>query len=122
MKTLLVCLLLTLPACAPPPPNLTPAANQAFVNMRIQKALDAIRDIAQDGNALTPPVFSTATTRTITLWHESAITIVKTLGTSWQATLSASLDAMLANLSASERATLTPYVTLAKTIISEVAP
>ena len=89
----------------------------AFESHEIQKSLDTIRDIAVDANATTPPVLTTATTRKVVTWHESAITVLHARGAGWVVTLAASLDELLKNLPADERATLLPYVTLAKTIL-----
>lgn len=108
--------------CAPPPPNLSPAANQAFYKTRAQKALDVIRDTAQDANATTPPIVSTATARKITIWHESAIKIMHDSGAGWQPAVQTGLDELLKDVTPAEKQLLTPYVALAKTILQEVAP
>lgn len=106
--------------CTPAPPNLSPQASIAFTNTRVQKALDLIRDTAQDANAQAPPLLSTATTRKVTLFHESAIKIIHTAGTGWQSTVRTSLDELLKDVPPAEVQLLTPYVALAKTIIAEV--
>jgi len=104
-------------ACAKTPVNLSPAAVTAFESHEIQKSLDTIRDIAVDANATTPPVLTTATTRKIVTWHESAITVLHARGAGWVVTLAAGLDELLKNIPAEERQTLLPYVTLAKTVL-----
>jgi len=122
---LLTGLLVSAPGClgaGAPPPNLTPAANKAWYAAKAQKALDEIRDIVQDGNATAPPVFSTTTTRRVTVWHESAITVLHAAGAGWQTAVTTSLDQLLLNVSPSEKATLAPYVALAKTVLQQVAP
>jgi len=106
--------------CAKAPPNLSPAANQAFVSLQVQRALDTIRDIAQDGHAATPPVFTEATTRAVTNWHTAAITVVHASAAGWPAAVVASLDQLLVVLPPGERTTLTPYVLLAKTVLGQV--
>jgi hypothetical protein len=108
-------------SCVPPPANLTPAAATSFDKQRVQRALDIIRDTAQDGNAQTPPAFSTVATRAVTKWHTAAL---KTLwaGPGWQDTVKTGLDELLTNLPAHEKSVLAPYVALAKTVITEVAP
>lgn len=106
--------------CAPPPPNLTPAANQAFYKTRVQKALDVIRDTAQDGNATTPPIVSTDTARKVTQWHESALKVMHDSGAGWQTMVATGLDELLKDVSRSERQLLTPYAALAKTIVQEI--
>src|ERR1700690_709747 len=77
---LVLCVLIGSSACAPPPPNLTPQAAQAFQNTRVIKGLDVLRDFAIDANAATPPVLSTAVTRKVVLFHESALKIINAAG------------------------------------------
>jgi hypothetical protein len=123
-RLILVVFLLTTPvlsSCVKAPPNLTPAAATSFDKQRVQRALDIIRDTAQDGNATTPPAFSTATTRKVTSWHRSALNTLWA-GPGWQATVKTGLDELLKNLPANERQILQTYVALAKTVITEVAP
>lgn len=121
-RIILVLCLVSITSCVQAPPNLTPQATQAFYKTRAQKALDVIRDTAQDGNAAVPPVVSTATARTITVWHESALKILHDAGAGWQAAVQTSLTELLKDATPEERQLLTPYVTLAKTILAEVAP
>lgn len=128
MRTLVLMLLLsgvsgaaTQSACAKAPPTLSPAGVSAFNNHRVQRALDIIRDTAQDANAQTPPVLSTDTTRKVTRWHESAITIVHAMVNGWQVLLTTSLDELLKDVPAHERPMLAPYVALAKTVITQVS-
>lgn len=119
-SSIFVALLVLVSGCASAPPSLSPAAVSAFNNHRVQRVLDLVRDTATDGNAATPPVFSTDATRKVVAWHRSAITVVHTLGTGWQATLNASLDELVKNLPPNERQLLATYVALAKTVINEV--
>lgn len=128
MKTVLrrrlsgaIVLALLVTGCASAPPNLSSAGVSAFNNTRVQKALDLLRDTVQDANAQTPPLISTATARTVTQWHRSAITIIHATGQGWQTTVRTSLDELLANLPANERALVAPYAALATTIINEVS-
>jgi len=125
MRTLTLILLCALtlftPGCTNnPPPNLSPAATTAFQNTQIQKALDLIRDVAQDANATTPPVLSTNTARQVTLWHQSAITVVHARGAGWQSAVFTSLDELATHLSAADKPRLVPYIALAKTLLAEV--
>jgi hypothetical protein len=121
MRTLILILCLSVvPACANHvPPTLSPAATVAFQNTQVQKALDLIRDVAHDANATVPPVLSTATTRQVTLWHQSAITVLHARGAGWQAAVTASLDELSTHLPAA-RPRLAPYIALAKTLIQEI--
>lgn len=120
LTALLTSTILTTTGCAPPPPNLTPQAVTAFNSQRVQTALDIIRDTARTAAAQVPPVIPQTTANRVNDWHEAAITIVHAAGVGWQATVQASLDALLANLPAADAALLRPYVTLAKTILTEV--
>lgn len=106
--------------CAPPPPNLSPAASAAFTNQRVQKALDIIRDTARDAAAQTPPVIPQATANKVNDWHEAAIKVIHATGSGWQPTVTTSLDELLKNLTPPEQALIGPYVTLAKTLIAQV--
>jgi hypothetical protein len=104
-----------------PPPNLTPAAQTAFHSQQAQNVLDQIRDIAQDASKTVPPVVSRASAIKITDWHRAAITIVHEAGSGWPTAVVASLTEVLKSLSPAEQALLAPYVTLTKTILTEVA-
>lgn len=116
----LLVVLLVLPGCASTPSGLTPAGVTAFNSHRLQDALDVVRNIAQSAATQSPPVVSQDTANTVTRWHLSAITIIHSAASGWQATLTTSLDELLKALPAADAALLRPYVTLAKTIIQEV--
>lgn len=115
---LLVVLSLCL-GCASAPPNLSPAGTAAFHGTRVIKALDLLRDTAVDANNLVPPLVSTDTTRKVVTYHKSAITIIHSTPTGWKATVLTGLDALAAQLPATEKAQLGSYLTLAKTLIQE---
>ena len=122
-KLLTVCAFVSLLAgiaCVHAPPALTPAATEAFYGTRVIQALDLVRDAAVNANAQTPPLVSTASTRQILLYHEAAITVIHAIPTGWQSTLQTGLVTLLKVLSPAESATLSPYVTLLQTILSEV--
>ncbi len=122
MKTLLlICALTFASACAKAPPTLTPAGATAFQNTQIQKALDLIRDIAQDGNATTPPAISTAAARAVTTWHQAAIITIHDRASGWKATVETGLDQLVMQLAPNEQMLLSPYVALAKTLLKELA-
>jgi len=113
-----LCGALAVADCTHAPPNLSPVGVTAFNNNRIQHGFDLIRDTAQDANAQTPPLISTATTRKVTVWHESAIKLLHETGGLNRLTLG--LDELLKDVPPTESQLLLPYVTLAKTIIAEV--
>jgi len=121
-RSVLLFVLCVVGACAPPPPNLTPQAISAFNNTRVIKGLDIIRDTAIDANAQVPPLLSTATTRKVIDFDDSALRIIHASSTGWAPAVMAGLDE-LANskdLSPSEHRLLAPYIALVKTIIQEV--
>jgi len=123
MKRLIYALVLSvsLAGCANNrPPNLSPAGNAAFTQMQVQKALDTIRDIVQDGNATQPPVFSTDTARKVTQWHKIAIVTVHTASQGWQKTLEQSLGDVVVSLPLPERQRIAPYVQLVLQLIQVV--
>lgn len=121
MKQLsLIVLFSLLFACAKAPPNLTPEANAAFKGTQAVKALDLLRDTAISANAQVPPVLSEAITRKVVLYHQSTVKVIQAAPTGWKATVGTGLDELLSNLTPSERAVLAPYVTLIKTVITEV--
>lgn len=113
--------LFLLSACAANvPPNLSPAGVAAFQGTRVVKALDVLRDAAVDANAQIPPLLSTATTRKVVTYHESAIKTIQAAPSGWAPTVQAGLTEVLKDLPATERQQLAPYVTLAQTLIKEV--
>ena len=121
VSLLLLCLCLTFTSCAKAPPTVTtPQGVTAFQNLQIVKALDAVRDIAVDANAQQPPILSTNATRTVVTWHKSALLTLNARQAGWQGLLATSLDEVVSHLSPKEQQLLTPYVTLAKTIVQEV--
>src|SRR5438874_13272896 len=72
-----------------PPPNLSPQARAAWYGTRAIKGLDLLRDTALDANAQMPPLVSTATTRKIVRYHESAITAIHATPMGWVSTVQA---------------------------------
>lgn len=117
---LVVALALTVPACAPPPPTLSPKGVLAFQETRVVKALDIFRDFAVDANAQTPPIIDTATTRKVVTWHESALKIVQASNAGWQTTVSVSLDEALKDVPPAMAAKIAPYVSLVKAALKEI--
>ena len=104
-------------SCAKAPPNLTPQATIAFQNIEIQKSLDLVRDIAQDGNSQNPSVISVSTTRKITLWHESALKILNARTVGWKITLMVGLNEVVKDMPQKEQQILSPYLGLVKELL-----
>lgn len=121
-KFILIGLIFCVGCGAKIPPNLTPQAVTAYKNTGIQQALDQIRDRVDDGTKTTPPVFSKALDVKVATWHESISTIIHTGGTGWQAKVNTALDDLIQpnmGFSAAQIAVMTPYITLAKTLVKE---
>lgn len=124
MKTLMLVLVLfsfVPAACSSQvPPNLNPQATAAWYGTRAIKALDLVRDVAVDGNALEPPLFSTDVTREVVEYHRSAIKIIHETPNGWKSAVSAGLEELKKNLSPTDRQRLGPYFTLVQAILKEV--
>ena len=116
---LLVALLVVTAGCASAPPHLSPVGHAAFVNTRVIKGLDLLRDSAVEASAQQPPLVSLATTRKVVLYHESTLKIIHAAGTGWQAVVLTGLDELLKDVPAKDHALLQPYVALTKTILLE---
>lgn len=117
--TFTILLALTL-GCTNAPPNLTPAGVAAFHGTQAIKALDMLRDVAIDSNALIPPLLSTDSTRRVVLYHKSAITIIHSTPTGWRPTVRAGLLELQTQLPEPERTQLAPYILLAQTLMQEI--
>jgi hypothetical protein len=110
----------TVPGCAPPPPNLTPAGAVAFRNLQAIKTLDLIRDLANDGYSMTPPVFSESSMVAVVKWHKATITTMNAATEGWQAAAKTALDEVVKNLKPNEAAIIGPYVPLTKMVIDQI--
>jgi len=120
MRYLLVLFaLLALPSCASAPP-LGPVASQDFQKTRVIKALDVFRDFAIDGEAQTPKVISTDTTRKIVTYHQATLKILDAAGSDWRSLVASSLDALTPTLPEKDRPKVAPYVALVKALLLEV--
>lgn len=108
--------------CGKPFVTLTPVAQTAFKTTQVIKALDLIRDTAIAGNNTTPPVFSEKTTGQVVTWHRATIIVVNAAQAGWQTATVTALDTLSKQLAAgsAEQAQLVPYITLAKTLLTEV--
>ncbi len=103
------------------PPNLTPDASLAFDNGRIVEALDTTRDVAIIANSFNQQPFTTPIVRRVVTVHRSALVLIETRGTGWQAQVNASLSELLKNTTGEVTARLTPYVELTRTLINRLA-
>ncbi len=106
--------------CSATPVNLTPQATLAFNQTQIEKALDLIRDTAQAGAALNPPIYTLVGARVVTQWHEAAIKTLYAAGSGWQVVLNTGLTQLPLLLTPAEAAQIGPYISLAQTLINQV--
>jgi hypothetical protein len=116
-----VALALTLTSCAPPPPTLSPAGQAAVIGKQVIQALDVLRDFAISANAQTPPLLSTANTRKIVDYHESAVKVITTVPTGWKATVLAGLAQLKVDLPPGDWLRILPYVALVQSLIAGVS-
>lgn len=105
--------------CAKPPPNLTPEATAAFHATRVVKALDLVMDTAIAAEAQTPKVLSTANTRKVVEFHQTAVRTIHAVPNGWKPTVTAALNELQAQLG-SEYAQIAPYVNLVQTLIASL--
>lgn len=121
MKTVMLALCLSLAiGCVKTPPNLTPQATIAFKGTQAVKALDLLRDMAIAANAQTPPLLPEDVTRKVVLYHQSTVKVIQAAPGGWKQTAQAGLDELVNNLSPPQRELLSPYVSLIKSILTEV--
>lgn len=115
MKRLIfVLLLLSVPACAGnSQPQLTAQGQAAVTAAEVVKGLDVIRDTAQ-------AVLSPSSARIVTLFHESAVQVIAAVPSGWKPTVLAAFDQLQKDLPASDWTRISPYITLAKTLIASV--
>lgn len=120
--------------CAPTPKPLSPAATAAFHATRVVAVLDVFRDATIAANELVPPAVTTDSTRTVVLWHKTAVQVIQAVPTGWQATVKAGLYALTCHplaapavpiactpqLKPEEVTRLAPYVGLVIVVINEV--
>jgi hypothetical protein len=106
--------------CAKAPPTLSPAGAAAFQATRVVKALDVLRDFAIEAEAQNPKVLSTANTRKVVTFHESAVKTIGAVPGGWKPTVTAGLDQLQHDLSAADWQRVAPYVNLIKTLIAGV--
>lgn len=107
--------------CSHAPPTLSPAGVAAFQATRVVKALDVLRDFAIDAEAQNPKVLSTANTRLVVTFHESAIKTIAAVPGGWKPTVTAGLDQLQHDLSGADWKRVAPYVNLVKALIAGIA-
>ncbi len=120
MKRLLIACVLacSLSACSGnAQPQLTPAGQVAVSATQVIKALDVIRDTAIDLNAQVPPVLSTATTRKIVSFHESAVKTILAAPSGWKQTVTAGIGQLQSDLAPIDWTRIKPYVDLVVALI-----
>jgi len=129
---LLVALAFLALGCHDTPPDLTPDAQIAFQATRVVKVLDVVRDAAIAANDLTPPIITTADTRTVVLWHKTSVQVIQVTPGGWKPTVLASIYVLTCHpvagtaqpctpqLPPAAVARLYPYVGLALVVIAEV--
>jgi hypothetical protein len=131
----LLVLLVLLAGCTAKPVDLTPEAGVAFQASRVVKALDVVRDAAIAANDFVPPILSTNSTRTVVLWHKTAVQVIQVVPSGWKATVRMSIFVMTCDGRASdvqppppctpqlgekELAYISPYIGLVLIVIREV--
>lgn len=102
------------------PPNLTPAAALAYDNGRIVDALDTLRDVVIIANSFNQQPFTVPITRRVVQFHASALVLIETRGTGWQAQIQAGLGELLKNTSGEALERLTPYVELTRALLTRL--
>ncbi len=108
--------------CASAPPNLSPAAQQAWYATRVVKGLDVLRDTAIDANAQTPPLLTTTETRCVVLVHQTALQTMQAKASGWPTAVSTALDGLKRPGCLTPRSVtvLAPYVAIVKTALLEI--
>lgn len=106
--------------CSHAPPSLSPAGAAAFQATRVVKALDVLRDFAIDAEAQNPKLLSTANTRLVVTFHESALKTIAAVPGGWRPTVTAGLAQLQHDLPAAEWARVAPYVNLVKALIAGI--
>jgi hypothetical protein len=114
-------LVLLLAAACYKPATLTPAGVVAFNATRVVKALDVLRDFAVDANAQTPPLLTTATTRTVVTYHRAAVSVIGQSPSGWVPIVVAGLEQLQTTIPAPEYQRLAPYVSLVSTLVKELS-
>lgn len=102
------------------PSSLSATGKVDWYGTRAIRAIDTLRDVAQDGAALTPPVISVDAARKVTAWHEAAITTIHAAPAGWQATVGTGLSQLRGELPRAEQQSLAPYFALAQAVLKEI--
>ena len=110
-------LLLVIYGCASAPPQLSPEAAIAWKGTQVIKALDTVRDMAIAASATVPPLLSTATTRKIVVYHDSALDLVHAAPSGWLRIVEVGLEELLQDLPERDKQLLGSYIGLAQGVI-----
>lgn len=100
------------------PPSLTTSGKAAFESLKVVKALDVVRDVA-DG-AKRNGVLSLESATAIVTWHRAAVQTVNAAPAGWKPTVLTGLDQVKKSLKPDELEQLRPYITLVETVIQGV--
>jgi hypothetical protein len=138
-RLLIVLLVIGSFGCTKQPPDLTPEAKTAFYATRVIKVLDVVRDAAIAANELVPPAIQTNDTRTVVLWHKTAVQTIAASPGGWKLTVKAGIyalschpqayvpgpgiplpEACVPQIPADANLRLRPYIGLALVVIAEV--
>jgi hypothetical protein len=104
--------------CAKAPLNFSPQATAEFQNLQIGKAIDLVRDIAQDGSRTNPPIVSRASALKVTNWHTAIVKTLDARGPNWKTEVTTGMTELLKLLTPAEQETLRPYFSLVGTVIA----
>jgi hypothetical protein len=112
--------LVTVGCASQVPPHLSPQAVAAWKGTKVIHAIDAIRDLAQDGASTSPPLISVSTATAITAWHKAALVTIHEAPYGWPQMVDVGLTQLAATLPPKEKQQLGPYLALAQTVLKEV--
>jgi len=116
----LAALLVALFGCSKAPPTLSPTGTAAFHATRVVKALDVLRDFAISAEAQNPKLLSTANTRKVIDFHDSALKTISAVPSGWKPTVTAALAQLQQDLPVADWTRLQPYVVLVKTLMEAI--
>jgi hypothetical protein len=118
MKHLLgLVLALTLVSCAKAQPTLSPAGEAAFKATQVVKALDVLRDVAISAETQTPKLISTADTRKVINFHESAVKTISAVPDGWRNIVAVGLAQLQHDLPQPTWTRIQPYAALVTALI-----
>jgi hypothetical protein len=120
-------LLLTLAACgsnpAPqtdPTRNLSATGHAAYDSMRIMKALDAVRDVANEAEK--NKLISAANALKVIDYHKQVVKLMDVAPSGWRATAVTGLDQLQKDLTPAEWSQVAPFAAALKTYLTLTTP